>query len=297
VYRERFNLAAHQGHVLGDEALVAPAAPVGPGGLFAVAWRNYIRAVFKKGYMYKVSCKPSVILYIAENKTLAGKEDRSYEGEALGRKMAVVFFEDMPGPGNLVRRMQRETMGMQQVLLSVAEVLQTLGMHGIPADPDRTAAQMEQLLEGQYEHLDLTRFKCSEEPAAPEAHVFSLSEEQHAETALALEVPAGDRTKMILARSLQRHDELGPEETLQAAWGESLVTLRARSGHLFPVPVAPAAPPARGRGRGRGDGVAAAATAAPAGRGRGRGAPAAPAPAPAPGRGRGKGRARGRGRG
>lgn len=140
-----------------------------------MAWRNYIRAVFKKGYMYKVSCKPSVILYIAENKTLAGKEDRNYEGEALGRKMAVVFFEDMPGPGNLVRRMQRETMGMQQVLLSVAEVLQTLGMHGIPADPDRTAAQMEHLLEGQYEHLDLTRFKCSEEPAVPQAHVSSLS--------------------------------------------------------------------------------------------------------------------------
>ena len=156
VYRERFNLAAQQGHVLGEEALLVPAAPVGPGGLFAAAWRNYIRSVFKKGYMYRVSCKPSVILYIAENKTLAGKENRSYEGEALGRKMAVVFFQDMPGPGDLVKRVQNETMCMQQVLLSVAEILQTIGVHGIPADPNRPAAHMEQILEAQYQHLELT---------------------------------------------------------------------------------------------------------------------------------------------
>ena len=39
-----------------------------------------MRSVFKKGFMYKLSCKPSVVLYIAENKTLAGKEDKSYEG-------------------------------------------------------------------------------------------------------------------------------------------------------------------------------------------------------------------------
>ena len=36
-----------------------------------------------------------MVLYVAENKTLAGKEDRTYEGEAQGRKLAVVLFEDM----------------------------------------------------------------------------------------------------------------------------------------------------------------------------------------------------------
>ena len=243
--------------------------------------------------MYKVSRKPSVVLYIAENKTLAGKEDRIYEGEALGRRMAVVFFEDIPGHANMVRRVHRENMGMQQRLLSIAEVLQTLGGHGVPADPARTAAQLEQLLERQYEHLELTRFRCSVETAHPEAHVFSLSDEVDAEQALALEVPVGDRTKLILARSLQRHDGLRAEETLQAAWNESLATLRDRAAHLFPAPVVPLAPPARGRGRGRGP-AALGALAAPArGRGRGgRGAPAAPAAlAPGRGRGRGKGRA------
>ena len=36
-----------------------------------------------------------MVLYVAENKTLAGKEDRAYEGEAMGRKMALVFFSKM----------------------------------------------------------------------------------------------------------------------------------------------------------------------------------------------------------
>ncbi len=89
-----------------------------------MAWRNYMKSVFQKGFMYRLSCKPSVILYVAENKTLAGREERSYEGEALGRKMAVVFFEDH---GGLVKRVNRESFGMQQTLLSIAEVLQTIG--------------------------------------------------------------------------------------------------------------------------------------------------------------------------
>ena len=50
-----------------------------------------MKTVFKKGFMYKLSCGPSVF-YVSENKSLAGKEDRHYEGEALGRKLVVTFF-------------------------------------------------------------------------------------------------------------------------------------------------------------------------------------------------------------
>ena len=50
-----------------------------------------MKSVFQKGFMYRVSCNPSVVLYVAENKTLAGKEDRAYEDEAMGRNMALVF--------------------------------------------------------------------------------------------------------------------------------------------------------------------------------------------------------------
>ena len=115
-----------------------------------------MKSAFQKGMTYKISCRPSVILYIAENKTLAGKEDRTYEGEALGRKMAIVFFED--APGGLVRRVHRESLGMHQQLLSLAEVLQTIGGIAVPPDPARTAADTELLLEAQYQHLEILRY-------------------------------------------------------------------------------------------------------------------------------------------
>ena len=94
---------------------------------FVVAWRNYIRLVFQKGFMYRLSLNPAVVLYVAENKTLAGKEDRTYEGEAKGRKLAVVLFEDMGAiGGNLVRRVNRQGLGMQQELMSIAELIQSI---------------------------------------------------------------------------------------------------------------------------------------------------------------------------
>ena len=211
MYRERFNLSSANLDLL-HEAPVAPAALAVSGSPFAVAWRNYIKLMFQKGFMYRVSCKPSVLLYIAENKTLAGKEDRSYEGEALGRKLAFVFYEDMDG--GLARRVNRETMAMKQELLSIAEVLAVLGGVDVPADPERTAAQTELLLESHYEHLEIMRYTCTSEPAAPDTHTFHLDGEVHAEAALALELPAEHRTKMVLARSLQRRDELLDDETL-----------------------------------------------------------------------------------
>ena len=244
VWCERFNLANND---LLEAAREAPAAPAaGPGGPFAAAWRNYMKSVFKKGFMYTLSCNPAVILYIADNKTLAGKEDRTYEGEALGRKLTVVFFEKIPGPGGLAQRVNRETLGMQQNLLSIAEILQTLGGPELPADPARTAAQTELLLEREYLRLEITRWKCTVEPAAAGVHVFSLQDEGNAEAAFAAEVPAHQRTRMILARALQRNEELLDDEDLQAAFNKTLPALRGRSGHLFPAP-------ARGRGpRGRG---------------------------------------------
>ena len=119
--------------------------------------------------MYKLPCKPSVILHIAENKVLAGREDRTYEGEALGRKMAIVFFEDTDAC--LVRRVKRETFGMHQVLLSIAEILQTLQAIGLPPEPERTAAHTELLIETHYEHQELLRCACTLEHVTPEVHV------------------------------------------------------------------------------------------------------------------------------
>ena len=90
MYRDRFNLSAVDRDLVAGDA-VAPVVPAPLGGPFALAWRSYMKSVFQKGFMYRVSCNPSVVLYVAENKTLAGKEDRAYEGEAMGRKMVLVF--------------------------------------------------------------------------------------------------------------------------------------------------------------------------------------------------------------
>ena len=64
---------------------------------FCWSLENYSKSVFKKGFVYKLSANPSAVCYIAENKTLAAKYYKTYEGEALGRKLAVVLFEDARG--------------------------------------------------------------------------------------------------------------------------------------------------------------------------------------------------------
>ena len=131
IYRERFNL----GHAM--EVLEEPPPATTRSDGFAFAWRNYIKSVFKKEYMYRLSCNPDQILYVAENKTLPGREDRTYEGEAMGRKLAVVLFEDMDH--GLVRRVHRDTTGMHQILLTIADILLTLGV-ALPEDHERSAA-------------------------------------------------------------------------------------------------------------------------------------------------------------
>ena len=112
----------------------------------------------------------------------------------------------------------------------------------MPEDHGRTAAQSELLFEREYENLQILRFDCLAEPAASELHVFALENNVHAETAFVHEVPASQRTKMMLARWLQNNEEFLPDETLQAAWNLSLDDLSNRAGHLFHDPKAPAGP-------------------------------------------------------
>ena len=48
------------------------------------------------------------------------------------------------------------------------------------------------------------------EPAAPDVHMYALEKEVDAEAAFAVEGSADQRTKMVLAISLQRHGEALP---------------------------------------------------------------------------------------
>ena len=52
-----------------------------------------MKSVFHKRFVFRLSHNRFAIFYIVENKILAGKENRTYEGEAAGRKMGIVLFD------------------------------------------------------------------------------------------------------------------------------------------------------------------------------------------------------------
>ena len=248
-----------------------------PGGLFAAAWRNYIKSVFKKGFMYTIEIAETLTLvYVAANKTLAGQEARVREDEASGRPLVVVFFRR--NARGFAEQVDETLTTLKMVDRSPAELLQILGVL-LPADPDRTAQTTELLLEARYQDLEVNRFPCK---VAPEegTYVYSLGDRKHAEVAFAEETETlQGRTKMVLARLLQREGKFADGEFLKSVWELPAHTLQTRSEGLLPALPAPAAAAAPAKGRGRG------------GRGGGGGRDGG-----ARGRGRG-GRAGGRGRG
>ena len=94
-----------------------------------------------------------------------------------------------------------------------------------------------------------------------------------AEAAFAVAGSAEQRTKMVLAISLQRHGEALPGETLQSLWHLTLKELRGRTASLCHAPllhlvgiaaIAPLAGRGRGRGRGGGRGLGSGLVALPA---------------------------------
>ena len=145
--------------------------------------------------------------------------------------MAIVFYESIPGD------LARPVNG-QQHLLTLAELIQTIGGAHVPIDPGRSAAETELLLESQLRNMQVTRYTPILEPGAPVNHTNSLEDEMDAEHAYFLEVPATQRTKMVLARAIERNDRLDKGEDLITAWKKSLVSLQARGDHLRPPPPA-----------------------------------------------------------
>ena len=141
-------------------------------------------------------------------------------------------------------------------------------------------------MEIQFQDIEILRSVCALEPAALDVHMCSLEKEVDAEAAFDLEGSADQRTHMVLARSLQRHGDVLPGETLQSLWHLTLKELRGRTESMFHVPLTHfvglvALAPLAGRGRGRGRGLGRGLVVAPlagladrallAGRGRGRG--------------------------
>ena len=131
---------------------------------------------------------------------------------------------------------------MKQELLTLAELLQTLGGIAVPADPERTAAQTELLLESLYQGLDIQRINAPWNVVllSRTSTAWMMLRQQRQHSAMSLLQIIGQT--MALAKALQRNDEFHAGETLQVAWNKSLGELRGRTAHLFPDPVVPPAP-------------------------------------------------------
>ena len=190
-----------------------------------------------------------MFFYVSENKIVAGRRSRG-EGEAVGRNLAVVFFEPLGAGQDLVRRVDREHPAMTPKLLTIAEIMSNCGIR-VPLDASRNAADIEMALEEAFAAEDLRRFTGHLETSADEVHVYTLSDDVPAEAAFLEQEPLETLTKMALARLLELRGE-GPRREL---FPLSLQALRERAA---PNPAAPlaeeddAAPDAPGRGgRGR----------------------------------------------
>ena len=92
----RLGLSPEAGRLLMADPRYHVAPHAVAGRPFAEAWRNYIKSVLQKGFMYKISQAPDSLIFVSENKTLAGREDRASDGEASGRKMVVAFCATAP---------------------------------------------------------------------------------------------------------------------------------------------------------------------------------------------------------
>ena len=245
IYRARLNLSAAEHRLV--EALHDPTSTTGS-EQYGIAWRNYLRQVLTKDFIYTVSFKPSVFLYVVDNKIVAGREVRDGKVEALGSKLVFGLFEAMPGEPHLFRRVHREIVGMRQDLLTLAELLATLGC-SLPEGLDLSANAREQMLEAYFQNLTISKWRVEEEVYHEEPLIFAITDEQDAEDAMAFKADAQACTKMTLARLMQRNDGLGEGQSLQDAFKLSKEDLIARSAHLFPAPVVEGPPPGpRGRG-------------------------------------------------
>ena len=122
----------------------------------------------------------------------------------MGRELALVFFE--PAGGNLVKRADRTSSGMHQQLLSLAELLQTIGGVAVPPDPDRSAADTELLYESLYQDLHIERFTCALEAGGPDVHSYSL------------DLGSPCRYCHVHGAEARAPDQNGPGKSLGAEW-------------------------------------------------------------------------------
>ena len=206
IYWDRLNLS------LEDVALVKGIlAPGGvdhsPNAVFHVQWANHVRWTFTRTSFFSFpTLSPRRYVYVIENKTLAGREDR-LEGDAVGRTLVVAWFEELSETDNgvIVRRCDRTSEQLVPQLCTIAELLHAAGLAWPLLGPDISARAAELAMEEQYESVTRLHWQSSFAPDGTDEDpwVFSLTDAEPAERRYYNITPGQSLSNLQLARLLQ----------------------------------------------------------------------------------------------
>ena len=155
-------------------------------------------------------------LYVAENKSVAGREGR-YDGDALGRHLAVAWFElrEERDDGIVVRRVDRSSpRGLNTLLCTLAELLHAAGEPYPALGAEATARDQEIAMEARFATVPRPHFESSHIWEEDDPWTFLLSSPASAETKYLAETAIGDLNNMALARQL----EISTGADRRAAW-------------------------------------------------------------------------------
>ena len=191
---------------------------------FEVAWSNYVRKTFSKGNFYAFeTLRPELYLYVAENKSLPGREARA-EGDALGRSLSVAWFEahETTDDGVVVTRVDKTSQdALLTMLSSLAEILHAAGEPWPALGPEATARALEVAVEARYAHVPRYIYQATHLFHESDPWTFLLWGADPAETKYLAETPLDELTNMALARQL----ELSKGQDLRTSWTMSKANL------------------------------------------------------------------------
>ena len=103
-----------------------------------------------------------MILYIAENKSLIGREERG-EGDALGRPLIAAWFatREDTDEGCGTRRVVRTSQGLATMLLTLAELLHAAGEPYPPLGAEATRRETELAMEEKFGEVPRLCFEAT----------------------------------------------------------------------------------------------------------------------------------------
>ena len=160
--------------------------------------------------------KRGLYLYVAENKSVAGREGR-FEGDALGRHLAVAWFEHLEerDDGIVVRRADRSSPGgLNTLLCTIAELLHAAGEPYPALGAAATSRDQEVAMEARFGVVPRLHYDCKHLWEEDDPWTFILSSPAPAEGKYLAETAIDDLTNMALARQL----ELLSGTDKRAAW-------------------------------------------------------------------------------